>query len=54
MPIAQIIPFKREEFEMKVEFGDKRSVANKINRFIHNARFLKGTYRDKLITNRYK
>ena len=54
MPIAQVIPFKREQYEMKVEVGDKRSLRNKINRFIHNARFSKGTYRDKLMTNRYK
>ena len=54
MPIAQIIPFKREEFKMKAEFGDKRSMANKVNKFIHNARFLKKTYRDKLMTNLYK
>ena len=54
MPIAQIIPFKREEFEMKISNGDERSIANKINRFVHNARFVKGGYRDKLMTNRYK
>ena len=54
MPIAQVIPFKREQYEMKVEVGDKRSLRNKINRFIHNAKFSKGTYRDKLMTNRYK
>jgi hypothetical protein len=54
MPVAQIIPFKREEFKMKVEVGDHRSKINKVTQFIHNAKFVKQHYRKKLISNRYK
>ena len=54
MPIAQIIPFKREEFEMKVECGDHRSKTNKVTQFIHNQLFGNQHYREKLKTNRYK
>ena len=54
MPVAQVIPFKREEFEMKTEVGDHRSMDNKVTQFIHNAKFVKQHYRKKLSTNRYK
>ena len=54
MPIAQVIPFKREKFEMKAEIGDHRSLANKVTHFIHSAIFERQHYRKKLTTNRYK
>ncbi len=63
MPIAQVIPFKREEFEMKAEFADKRSTTSIVTRFLHNSMFAKQksthsglipSYRSKLNTHRYK
>ena len=54
MPIAQVIPFKREEFKMKVETGDHRSMENKVTQFIHQSMFVKQHYRKKLSINRYK
>ena len=54
MPVAQIIPFKREEFEMKAEVGDHRTIFNKVTQFVHKSKFAKQHYREKLLTNRYK
>jgi hypothetical protein len=54
MPIAQVIPFKREEFKMKVDTGDHRSMENKVTQFIHQSMFAKQHYRKKLSINRYK
>tara|TARA_B100000586_G_scaffold265194_1_gene236568 strand:+ start:120 stop:839 length:720 start_codon:yes stop_codon:yes gene_type:complete len=54
MPVAQIIPFKREEFEMKTEVGDHRTMINKMTQFVHKSKFAKQHYRKKLMINRYK
>jgi len=54
MPIAQIIPFKREEFEMKTKVGDHRTIDNKVTQFIHQSKFAQNHYRKKLSINRYK
>jgi hypothetical protein len=54
MPIAQIIPFKREDFQMEIKVGDHRSMHNKVTQFIHNAMFKAQHYRAKLSPKRYK
>jgi len=54
MPIAQVIPFKREEFKAKVEVGDNRSISNKIKQFIALCTFKLPHYRDQLNQKRYK
>ena len=54
MPIVQIIPFKREEFEMKTKVGDHRTIDNKVTQFIHRSKFVQNHYRKKLSVNRYK
>jgi len=54
MPIVQIIPFKREDYEMKVEVGDHRSMHNRVTQFIHNAMFKAQHYRPKLSPKYYK
>ena len=54
MPIAQIIPFKRENFQMDIKVGDHRSMHNKVTQFIHNAMFKAQHYRAKLSPKRYK
>jgi hypothetical protein len=54
MPIVQIIPFKREDFQMDIKVGDHRSMHNKVTQFIHNAMFKAQHYRAKLSPKRYK
>lgn len=54
MPLAQVIPFKRETFEMETAVGDYRSSHSKITQFIHNSLFKAQHYRPKLLTKRYK
>ena len=40
MPICQVIPFKREDYEMEVLTGDHRSMHNKVTQFIHNSLYI--------------
>ena len=54
MPICQVIPFKREDYEMEVLVGDHRSMHNKVTQFIHNSLFKAQHYRPKLSPKRYK
>ena len=54
MPICQVIPFKREDYEMEVEVGDHRSMKNKVTQFIHNSLFKAQHYREKLSPKRYR
>jgi hypothetical protein len=54
MPLAQIIPFKRENFESETAVGDHRSSHSKLTQFIHNSLFKAQHYRPKLLTKRYK
>lgn len=54
MPIVQIIPFKREDYQMEIKVGDHRSMHNRVTQFIHNAMFKAQHYRTKLSPKRYK
>jgi hypothetical protein len=54
MPICQVIPFKREDYEMEVLSGDHRSMHNKVTQFIHNSMFKAQHYRPKLSPRYYK
>jgi hypothetical protein len=55
MPLAQVIPFKREEYKMETAVGDHRSITNKLRKFV-NACVFEGQklYRTDLYTKRYK
>lgn len=56
MPLVQVIPFKREEYEMETITGDGRSWISKIRDFVSDTQFLGDVkrYRDELYTKRYK
>jgi hypothetical protein len=55
MPIAQIIPFKRENYKMETIVGDCNSLTNRVRRFIDSTVFEKlKLYRPNLYTKRYK
>ena len=52
MPLCQIIPYKREEYNMETAVGDHRSQINR--QWIHNSIFAPQHYREKLSPKRYK
>lgn len=55
MPLAQVIPFKREDYEMEVAIGHHRSITNRLRRFVKACVFEnKSFYRDNLYSKRYK
>ena len=53
MPICQIIPYKREEFQMETAVGDHRTKINRLTQWIHNSVFAPQHYRDKLVRKNY-
>lgn len=55
MPLAQIIPFKREDYKMETAVGNYRSITNRLRRFMNDCVFenLK-IYRPNLYSKRYK
>lgn len=54
MPLCQIIPYKREEYNMETAVGDHRSKINRLTQWIHNSIFAPQHYREKLSPKRYK
>ena len=56
MPLAQIIPFKREDYKMETAVGNHKSLTNRLRRFMNDTVFekLKINYRSNLYSKRYK
>lgn len=54
MPLVQVIPYKREEFEMEALVGDHRTALNKAMQFIHGSMFKAQSYRKKLSPKWFK
>jgi len=54
MPLVQIIPYKRDEYEMEALAGDHRTRDNILTQFIHNSIFAPQHYRKNLSPKRYK
>ena len=54
MPLVQVIPYKREEFEMETLVGDYRSSISKAMQFIHSSMFAAQSYRKKLSPKWFK
>ena len=54
MPLVQIIPYKRDEYEMEALAGDHRTRENILTQFIHNSIFAPQHYRKNLSPKRYK
>jgi len=55
MPLAQIIPFKREDYVMETAVGDHRSITNIIREFVSACTFdRQKSYRNDLYSKRYK